>query len=157
VPSRRDQIKLSEDEVRDLLESERVVIVSSMGPRGWPHVMPLWYVPRDGEIWIWTYAKSQKVKNLEREPRATLQIEAGRDHYGELRGAMLECDVALERDPEKVADFGLRLTARYTGAEPPPEARAGVVKQAAKRVVLRFTPTRIVSWDHRKLGGGSSY
>ncbi|HEY6671775.1 MAG TPA: pyridoxamine 5'-phosphate oxidase family protein, partial [Solirubrobacterales bacterium] len=72
MPSRRDQIKLTEDEQRELIDRERIVVVSSLGPRGWPHVMPLWYVPRDGEIWIWTYAKSQKVKNLERDPRATL-------------------------------------------------------------------------------------
>jgi len=117
--------------------------------------MPLWYI-RDGlAVLAWTYGKSQKVLNLERQPRATLQIEAGRDRYGELRGAMLECDVTIERDPDKVADFGLRLMARYAGADPPPEARAGVRKQAAKRVTLRFTPTRIVTWDHRKLGGSS--
>ena len=63
--SRRDQIKLSEEELLELLEAERVAIVSSNGPRGFPHSMPLWFVPREGEIWIWTYAKSQKVRNLD--------------------------------------------------------------------------------------------
>jgi hypothetical protein len=115
--------------------------------------MPLWYV-RDGDALVaWTYGKSQKVRNLERDGRATLQIEAGRDVYGQLRGAMLECDVAIERDPQRVAELGLRLMARYAGAELSPDARAGVLRQAPKRVVMRFTPTRIVSWDHRKLGG----
>ncbi len=75
--SRRDQITLSPEEQLELLDAERVVVVSSIGPRGWPHSMPLWFVVRDGEIWIWTYAKSQKVKNLERDPRATLLIETG--------------------------------------------------------------------------------
>ena len=70
--SRRSQITLDRSELIALLQSERVVVVSSLGPRGWPHSMPLWYVPRNGEIWIWTYAKSQKVRNLERDPRATL-------------------------------------------------------------------------------------
>ena len=59
--------------------------------------MPLWYVPRDGEIWIWTYAKSQKVKNLERDPRATLLIETGVE-YGELRGVQIEAEAELIRD-----------------------------------------------------------
>jgi len=62
--SRRDQITLSEEELRELLEGERIAVVSSLGPRGWPHSMPLWFVPREGEVWIWTYAKSQKVRNL---------------------------------------------------------------------------------------------
>ena len=153
MPSRRSEITMTDAELMRFLDEERVLTCASVGPNQRPHLMPLWYL-RDGlALLTWTYGKSQKVKNLEREPRATLQIEAGRDRYGELRGAMLECDVAIERDPEQVADFGMRLTARYTGADPPPAARAGVVQQAAKRVVLRFTPTRIVSWDHRKLGG----
>ncbi len=61
--------------------------------------------------------------------------------------------MAIERDPARIAEAGLRLMGRYAGADTGPEARERVAKQAKKRVVLRFTPTRIVSWDHRKLGG----
>src|SRR4051812_33735742 len=56
VPSRRDQIRLTADEQEELIETERIVVVSSLGSRGWPHSMPLWYVPREGEVWIWTYS-----------------------------------------------------------------------------------------------------
>jgi len=144
---------MSATELTRFLDEERVLTCATLGPNGRPHLMPLWYV-RDGPtLYAWTYGKSQKVRNLEREPRATVQIEAGRDRYGELRGAMLECDVAIERDPARVADMGVRLMARYAGAEPSADARERVGAQAAKRVVLRFTPTRVVSWDHRKLGG----
>ncbi|HSC21399.1 MAG TPA: pyridoxamine 5'-phosphate oxidase family protein, partial [Solirubrobacterales bacterium] len=72
--SRRDQIKLSDEELRELLGEERIAVVSSLGLRGWPHSMPLWFVPREETIWIWTYAKSQKVRNLERDPRATVLV-----------------------------------------------------------------------------------
>ena len=153
MPSRRSAITMSEPELHRFLDEERVLTCATLGPGGRPHLMPLWNF-RDGPVLLaWTFGKSQKVKNLEREPHATLQIEAGRDRYGELRGAMLECDVTIERDPTRVGEFGMRLMARYTGAELSAEARAGVLQQAPKRVVLRFTPTRIVSWDHRKLGG----
>jgi len=153
VPSRRDEIAMSVKELERFLDEERVLTCATIGPNGRPHLMPLWYV-RDGRtLYAWTYGKSQKARNLGRDPRATVQIEAGRDRYGELRGVMLECDVTIERDPGRVADVGLRLTARYAGAAPSPEAREGVLKQAQKRVALRFTPTRIVSWDHRKLAG----
>ena len=85
--------------------SERVVIVSSHGPRGWPHSMPMWFtVPRDGEIWVWTYAKSQKVRNLERDPRATLLIETGHE-YVELRGVQIEAEAEIVRDPEAVLEL----------------------------------------------------
>lgn len=153
MPSRRSEITMSEKELERFLDEERVLTVASLGPSGRPHLMPLWYV-RDGLVLsAWTFGKSQKVRNLERDPRATVQVEAGRDRYEQLRGAMLECDVTIERDPQKVTDVGLRLMARYAGADPPPEARAQVLRQAQKRVALRFRPTRIVSWDHRKLGG----
>ncbi len=153
MPSRRSVITMSEPELRRFLDEERVLTCATIGPSGRPHLMPLWYVPDGDTLLAWTYGKSQKVKNVERDPRATVQLEAGRDVYGALRGAMLECDVAIERDPWRVGEFGLRLMARYTGAALSPEARAGVLQQAPKRVLLRFTPTRIVSWDHRKLGG----
>src|SRR5260221_9042421 len=95
--SRRDQIQMSDEEAAAFLSEQRTVICATNGPRGWPHLMPLWYLVRDGEIWAWTYAKSQKVRNLERDPRATLQVECG-DLYQELRGVMLECEAVIHHD-----------------------------------------------------------
>jgi len=152
--SRRDQIKLSEAELLELLEAERVAIVSSNGPRGFPHSMPLWFVPREGEIWIWTYAKSQKVRNLERDPRATVLIETGHE-YGELRGAMIEAEAELHRDFETVIGFAEELTVRYAEGidSVQGDAKAGLEAQAPKRVAIHFKPLRVATWDHRKLGG----
>ncbi|MGH3995467.1 MAG: pyridoxamine 5'-phosphate oxidase family protein, partial [Pseudonocardiaceae bacterium] len=110
--SRRAEITLSDREQRELIETERVVVVSSLGPRGWPHSMPLWYVPRDAEVWIWTYAKSQKVRNLQRDRRCSLQVEAG-TAYDELRGVLLRCEAVIHRDLDTVAAFASELAARY--------------------------------------------
>jgi PPOX class probable F420-dependent enzyme len=154
MASRRDQIKLTDEEQRDLLESERVVTVGSLGPRGFPHLMPLWYVLRGGEIWVWTYAKSQKVKNLERDPRCTLLVETG-EEYQELRGVMIEAEAELIRETDRVYEFGVELTVRYTEGIDSIEgdAAAGLQAQAPKRVAIRFRPQRVATWDHRKLGG----
>jgi PPOX class probable F420-dependent enzyme len=154
MPSRRDQIKLIEEELAGLLESERIVVVSTIGPRGWPHVMPLWYVPRDGDVWIWTYAKSQKVKNLERDPRATLMIETGVE-YTELRGVQIEAEAELIRDVDRIVAFAKDLTVRYSEGIDSVEgdAAAALQAQAPKRVAIHFRPKRIATWDHRKLGG----
>jgi PPOX class probable F420-dependent enzyme len=152
--SRRAEIQLSPDDQRKLLESERVVVVGSFGPRGWPHLMPLWYVPRDGVIWIWTYAKSQKVRNLERDPRATLLIETGGD-YGELRGVMIEAEAQVHRDLDTITAFAEELTVRYAeGIESVEgDAKEMLKSQAAKRVAISFDARRTATWDHRKLGG----
>jgi PPOX class probable F420-dependent enzyme len=152
--SRRDKIKLSEAELEELFAEERIAVVSSIGPRGWPHSMPLWYVPREGEIWIWTYAKSQKVRNLERDPRATVLVEAGHS-YDQLRGAMIEAEAELHRDFETVIGFAEQLTLRYAEGISTVEgdAKAALEAQAPKRVAIRFRPVRTATWDHRKLGG----
>ena len=152
--SRRDQIKLTDEELRELLDGERIVTVASFGTRGWPHLMPLWYVPRDGEVWIYTYAKSQKVRNLERDPRATLLLETGHE-YGELRGAMIEAEAEIHRDFDEVFELAKELTLRYAaGMESlPDEAAEALAGQARKRVAVRFKAVQTATWDHRKLGG----
>jgi PPOX class probable F420-dependent enzyme len=152
--SRRDQIRMSADELAAFFDEQRTVIVATNGRDGWPHLMPLWYVVREGELWSWTYAKSQKVRNVERDPRATLQIEAG-EQYQELRGVMIRARVELVRDVETVEAFGVELFERYTGLSPlPGEVAAMIGAQAPKRIAMRFVPVGpAVTWDHGKLGG----
>jgi PPOX class probable F420-dependent enzyme len=151
--SRRDEIKMTDAEVLAFLEEERVVVCATNGKDGFPHLMPLWYVVRDGELWAWTFAKSQKVRNLERDSRATLQVEAG-DAYDQLRGVMLKCDVELVRETDRVADLGLEIFSKYTGGELDDEVREMVLKQAGKRVGMRFVERERATWDHRKLAAG---
>ena len=147
--SRRDQIVLTDDEVAAFLDEERVVTCATLGHDGWPHLMPLWYVVRDGTVWAWTYGKSQKVRNLERDARCTLQVEAGRDRYDQLRGVMITAEAVLHRDLETVTGLGMELARRYAGGADVPEAP--VRAQAAKRVAIEFRERRRASWDHRKL------
>jgi Pyridoxamine 5'-phosphate oxidase len=181
--SRREQIRMSAMEAHEFLAQERTVVCATIGPRGWPHLMPLWYVLRapappagEGEaaaagakaemhgdapgaqLWAWTYAASQKVRNLERDARATLQVEAGQ-LYQELRGVMLECEVRIHRELETVSALGQEILARNAvprgapAVELPAQAAAVVEQQAAKRVGLQFLELRRSTWDHRKLAG----
>jgi PPOX class probable F420-dependent enzyme len=150
--SRRDLIKMTDDEAQGFLEEQRTVICATNGRDGWPHLMPLWYVVRDNTLWSWTYAKAQKTRNLERDPRASLQVEAG-EEYDQLRGILLRCEVTIHRATEDVAQLGLEIFARYTGADLPDETRAMVQAQAPKRVALEFIERSRATWDHRKLAG----
>jgi hypothetical protein len=145
MSSRRDAIAMSPEEVVGFLEEQRTLTCATIGADAWPHLMPLWYVVRDGECWAWTYAKSQKVRNLERESRCTVQVEAGAA-YNELRGVMMKCVCAIHRDPEVVAGVGTELGARYGGV-----GYVVTPAQASKRVALQFMANATASWDHRKL------
>lgn len=152
--SRRDQIRMTEAELAAFLDEQRKLILATVGRDGWPHLMPLWFVVRDGEPWAWTYARSQKVRNLERDPRATWQVEAG-ESYEQLRGVMVKARVELQRDLEVVRAFGVELFERYTGTSPLHDAVRGMIDgQAPKRVALRLVAEGDpVTWDHAKLGG----
>jgi PPOX class probable F420-dependent enzyme len=147
---------MAADEAAIFLLQERTVICATNGRDGFPHLMPLWYAVRGDELWSWTFAKSQKVRNLERDPRATLQVEAGND-YAELRGVMLKCDVTIHRDTDTVAELGLELFSRYRAGGPGEvgdDVRAMVLAQAPKRVALQYAERSRATWDHRKLAAG---
>jgi PPOX class probable F420-dependent enzyme len=143
---------MTDEEAAAFLADGRTVTCATKGRDGWPHLMPLWYVIRSGELWAWTYAKSQKVVNLRRDPRCTLQVEAGTE-YQQLRGVMLACEATVHREPAEVERLGAEIAARYGGGDLTPDAAAALRAQAAKRVGLQFTERRRVTWDHRKLGG----
>jgi PPOX class probable F420-dependent enzyme len=142
---------MSDEEVADFLEEQRVVVCATNGRDGWPHLMPLWYVVRDDEVWAWTYAKSQKVRNIERDDFATLQVESG-ESYDQLRGVMIRAHAVLHRDLDTVRDLGIEIYDRYApgGGE---AVREMVEKQAPKRVGLQFVTHDMATWDHRKLDG----
>lgn len=144
---------MSSEEADAFLDEQRIVVCATNGVDGWPHLMPLWYVARSGRLWAWTYAASQKTRNLERDARATLQVESGTE-YGELRGVMFKCNAVLHRNVEVVAALGIEIFTRYGGgADLPASARAMVEKQASKRIAMEFVEQERATWDHRKLGG----
>jgi PPOX class probable F420-dependent enzyme len=148
--NRRAAIAMAPEEVAAFLAEQRTVTCATLGRDGWPHLMPLWYVLRSGELWAWTYAKSQKVRNIERDPRCTLQVEAG-TAYDQLRGVTLKAEAVIHREPDVVAALGEEIAVRYGGGALDEAGRTYVQRQAAKRVALQFRPRESATWDHRKL------
>jgi PPOX class probable F420-dependent enzyme len=156
VTGQRDRIRMADEEWRALLEASWHLQVASVGPDGAPHLVPMWFVVgEDGEVLFTTYAKSQKVENLRRDPRITLLVEGGTG-YDELHGAMIEgTAVVVSDDPAYTAEVMARVGAKYaggSGAAPRERAASSEPPPAAyKRAVVRVTPRRVRSWDHRRL------
>lgn len=154
MPSRRDAIRMSGEELAAYLAEQRRIILVTIGPDGMPHPMPMNYgIDAEGRVLIVTFAKSQKVRNLERDPRATLLVESG-TAYRELKSAVLYCQTEILSDPAEVAAAMGQVRASDAmqaslSAPMSDQVRASLAKRAA----LRFTPLRTVSWDHGKLGG----
>lgn len=164
MANERPDIGLGNQEAFEFLRESQTVICATIGPRDWPHLSPLWFVVGELEdlerleVWSWTYRASQKVRNLERDPRSTLLVESG-TKYEELRGLMIETEVELVDDARKF-DVARRLLAKYSpsgsASGEPPAANGDdlpptIVREAGKRIGLHFVERRRTSWDHRKL------
>ena len=155
MASRRDQITMTEDELDVFVRAEKTLIIVSNGPDGFPHPMPMFfYTDETGRFLVSTYGKSQKVKNFERDERAALLIEAG-EEYQELRSVMMLATTEILDDPEFVVETMLAIQRQRNPGKTEFADRevAGIRQAGRKRVILRFTPVKTLSWDHRKLGG----
>ena len=149
---KRDAIQLSEDERKVYLSTALTVILVTVGRDGYPHAVPMWFlVDDDGIIYMTTYGRSQKVVNVRRNPRVALLVESG-VRYDELKGVLLRGKAEVVEDESLCLGVLTKIHTKHMGG-----LASGVEEvmraQARKRVVLKITPERIVSWDHRKLGG----
>ena len=150
--SRRDQIKMTPEEVDAFLQEQRTMSIATIGKDGRPHLIAMWYTFLDGVPCFWTFAKSQKVVNLRRDPRITCMVEAG-DTYDQLRGIELIAHANITDDEAEVLRFGVAEFERYQGIKVNEALLPQVQRMANKRVVVKIEVERVVSWDHRKLGG----
>ena len=136
------------------LDSQTILNVATIGASGHPHLVAMWYAVMDGEVRFWTFAKSQKIVNLRRNPKMTGLIESG-ESYGELRGVELIGTGRVIDEYEQILAIGKSVGAKYTGPAAISDAALPFLEaQARKRIGVAFEVERVVSWDHSKLGGG---
>ena len=148
MPKRRSQIELTPEEQAELLDECRTIQIASNGHDGFPHVVAMWYGVIDGAICFSTYGTSQKVLNLQRDPRVTALVEVG-TKYNELRGLALKgrAEIIDASHPGREAlevELSKRMGPRYGGG-------SGGGRLSPKRVIIRIVPESSYSWDHRKL------
>jgi PPOX class probable F420-dependent enzyme len=152
MPSRRGLIALTQDEQVELLKDSWTLQVASNGKDGFPHLVAMWYVMDKGQICFTTFRKSQKILNLKRDPKMSVMLEAGKK-YAELRGLVLEGEAVIEDDLMNTVHIMALIASKYNGIPVPTDTPDAAKAVASKRVVVRLNPTRLISWDHRKLGG----
>lgn len=150
----RDAVRMSDREVADFLEDNLKVQVASIGRDGTPHLTTLFYVVLDGRIAFWTYARSQKIRNLERDDRVSCLVEDGTDYF-ELRGVSVTGRAEIVRDHDRILEIGSAVAVRMVGAKSMDDlgdlGRSTVEKQATKRVAVVIHPDHVATWDHRKM------
>jgi len=152
MPKRRDQIRMTEAEVKDFIGDRKSLQVATLNRDGSVHLTTLWFALVEGDIVFETFTKSQKIVNLRRDPRIAVLLESG-TRYDELRGVSINGRAQLHDDPEVVHPYALAVM-RRNQPEIPEESLDQVARMmAAKRTAVVVKAEKVVSWDHRKLGG----
>jgi PPOX class probable F420-dependent enzyme len=149
--SRRDQIKMSDAEIDAFLAGRHTMNVASFNHDGTIHLVAMWYAVVDGDPVFWTFGKSQKIRNLQRDPRVTVLVETG-EEYAELMGVELVGQAEVITDHDGIMAIGEAVYERYFG-EVTDGVRPVVHATGAKRFGVRISVDRTVTWDHRKLEG----
>jgi len=150
---RRDQIKMTEDQIAAFLAAGQDLQVASINADGTPHLVTMWFVVRDGQIRFWTYGKSQKIVNLHRDPRISVLVTTG-DTYEELKGVSVSGRAELVDDDTERARFAEEIYEKQWGPITDDSMRAGIQGMGAKRTIVVVKPEHVMSWDHSKLSGG---
>lgn len=143
----RPDIRLTTDEQAAFLRENRKCSLATIDQHGFPHVVAMNFVERDGAYYMTSYGKAQKVLNVRRNPKVGIMVETGRA-YAELKGVMVRGDCEVIEDADAVTE-----AMRWLGAGRTTERPAGAVRAVPKRVLLKITPRKTFTWDHGKLGG----
>lgn len=152
MPSRRASIALTPEEQERFIADSWTLQVASIGPKGYPHLVAMWFVAVDGLLHFTTFAKSQKVLNLRRNPKITVMLESGK-LYEELKGLVIEGEGEIVEDVHYTARIMSMIGNKYRGMPIPTETPEAALGPASKRVAIRIRPVDVYSWDHSKLGG----
>jgi nitroimidazol reductase NimA-like FMN-containing flavoprotein (pyridoxamine 5'-phosphate oxidase superfamily) len=149
----RDQVAMSAEETAAFLLGGRKVQLATNGQDGFPHLVTMYYVMTGGKITFWTYRKSQKALNLERDPRISCLVEDGEEYF-DLRGVLVQGIARRIDDNEQIAAIGRKITSVVGGAMAGADAEAltqYVEHAARKRYGYSVEPSKIISWNHTKL------
>jgi nitroimidazol reductase NimA-like FMN-containing flavoprotein (pyridoxamine 5'-phosphate oxidase superfamily) len=142
MPLPRSVLRLTEEELNELLTSERSLRIGTVGPDGGPHVAPMWFVWHGGSIWLNSLIRSRRTKDLASGSPVALCVDAGTDYF-ELRGAVLYGIPKEITDDPELTEVRQLFGRKYWNIDEIPATKS--------HVWLRVTPDRIVSWDFKKI------
>jgi len=152
MPKRRELIAMSQAEQWEFIATQKNIQVCTLNRDGSPHLTTMWFALRERAIVLETFTKSQKIVNLRRDPRIAVLLEDGRE-YDELRGVSINCEAELIDDYKTVHELHVAVVVRNQPGVTEEQAREFTAEMSRKKTVILVAPRKVMSWDHRKLGG----
>jgi PPOX class probable F420-dependent enzyme len=122
---------------RDVIESGRLAHVVTVNADGSPHVTIVWVGLDGDDIVIGKLMVDRKVRNIRRDPRVSLSIEADGAQYGMQHYLVVEGTARVEEGgaPELLRSLAQRYIGPGTEFPPMPDPPAGYV--------IRISPTKV--------------
>ncbi len=140
---------MTDAEIDEFLHGDHTISLASLNADGTIHMVAMWYGFLEGEIAFETKAKSQKVKNLRRNPTITCMVEDGKT-YNELRACRSSVPPRSSTNVTACSRWGKSLFGRHVGPYTD-DMLPAVEMMLNKRVGIKVNPIRVASWDHTKL------
>ena len=150
--NRRNKIAMTTEELSAYLNEARNMSLCTIGKDGYPHVVAMSYMAKDGLIYMSSFKKAQKVVNAKRNPKVAVMVESG-DAYSELKGVLIRGECEVIDEPEDVWQI-MKEVRDFQGTTVTRSEDAVLKERAKKRAVLKITPVKTSSWDHTKLPTG---
>jgi general stress protein 26 len=143
----RTRIAMSDAERDEYLSKQRTCRIATTSISGAPHLSPLYFVWSEGQVWVSSLVRSARWADIARDARVSVLVDSG-EHYGELRGVEIAGTAAVVGDVPRTGEQHPRLD----DIEAMMSTKYGQgLSQDGKHAWLAITPSKIVSWDFRKL------
>jgi len=152
MAKRRDLVTMTEKEMWDFIATQKSIQVCTLNKDGTPHLTVMWFAIKNKTIVLETFTKSQKIMNLKRNPNMAVLLEDGSE-YNELRGVSINCKAELIDDYATVHALHVDVVVRNQPGVTPEQAEEFTREMSKKKTVIIVKPEKVMSWDHRKLGG----
>ncbi|MDG2301690.1 MAG: pyridoxamine 5'-phosphate oxidase family protein [Acidimicrobiales bacterium] len=143
---------MSKEELEQFITEQKSLQVATINRDGTPHLSTLWFDIVEGDVVFETFTKSQKIKNLERDPRISCLLEDGLV-YEKLRGVQINGTAELHSDPATVHLYARGVMERNNPEIPGEMLDEAAESMSTKRTVVIIKAEHIATWDHTKLGG----
>ncbi|MGW6458332.1 pyridoxamine 5'-phosphate oxidase family protein [Streptomyces sp. NPDC055078] len=149
----RRKIMMTGPEVDAYLAEQRVCRVATLAADGSPHVGALWYAWDGTALWLYSLVRSQRWKDITRDPRISVIVDDGHA-YGEIRGVELRGSATPVGEAPRTGEPNEELD-RLEAVYARKYTRNGRMPYDGRHAWLRMVPERIASWDFSKIPGAS--
>lgn len=138
-------VEMSQAQVGEFLREPRFAVIGTIRKKGAPQLTPVWYLYKNGHVYVSMSINSARYRNLTRDPRVCICIAA---QHPDARAVMIHG--AVELIPVENAWFDnihWRLTRRYCNSDKEAQAFLDSIPTEAQSALVSIAPDKVIAGD----------